>query len=229
MRKILTVLALVVSCTAFAQEYSFDYLISSNQRKVSDRFSLSPQPGTGAKKKWKQSHLVNCKTSDYDLLFFLDAYGTKNTTARIYHESAGRSHLYKLIPNQDRELGLALSYEGTRISDLKTFPEEKITVRKLDDLIFEITSGINELDSYKLTVLLEESSDDLTGSIRLDIPDYIEQQMITTLKSNLDPLKNYSINEYIIQYSPKTVWYVRTLATKLKYPVRVNIEDKKRL
>src|SRR5690606_18637230 len=107
--------------------------ISSNQRKVSDRFSLSPQPGTGAKKKWKQSHLVNCKTSDYDLLFFLDAYGTKNTTARIYHESAGRSHLYKLIPNQDRELGLALSYEGTRISDLKTFPEEKITVRKLDD------------------------------------------------------------------------------------------------
>src|SRR5690606_36004083 len=110
-----------------------------------------------------------------------------------------------------------------------TFPEEKITVRKLDDLIFEITSGINELDSYKLTVLLEESSDDLTGSIRLDIPDYIEQQMITTLKSNLDPLKNYSINEYIIQYSPKTVWYVRTLATKLKYPVRVNIEDKKRL
>ena len=174
----------------------------------------------------RMSHLVNSETSDYNLLLFLDPYGTKHTTARIDHENVGHYHYYKLIPTPSRVLGFALNYEGTRTYENKTVPELKVNVQKLEELIFQITAEESGKQKHVLTVLLQESADELTGSIRPDIPDYFKQQMIAALTRNLDPTKNYLISEYIIQNFPGRNFYVRTEAVKLKSPILVNIIER---
>lgn len=176
----------------------------------------------------QKSHLINSQNSDYRLLFYYDAYDKDRKTGSIGDEKNRLNHSYKLFPAQaGDDIGFRLGYVGTYPSNESGYRAVNVTVRKVKDMIYEITAEVSDSKKHKLTVFLQESPDDLTNTIRPDIPDQVKREMISQLKKQLDPDKNYFISEYVEQHIPGSTFHVRTEAKKLKVPLQVQIINKK--
>jgi hypothetical protein len=222
------IVTLLAGWSVFAQDYSFDYLITSTQRKVSKNHEFSPKANGEKRNKMQKSHLINAQNSDYRLLFYYDAYEKDRTTGSIGDEKNRLNHSYKLLPAKaGDDIGFRLGYVGTYPWNESGYRAVNVTVRKVKDMIYEITAELSNSKKHKLTVFLQESPDDLTNTIRPDVPDQVKREMISELKIHLDPDKNYFISEYITQYIPGSTFHVRTEAKKLKEPLQVQIINKK--
>ena len=226
-KRLFLAVGITVSLSAVAQHYAFDYLIISKHRTVSRNFELSVQPKALKGKGLKNSQLINSQNADYKLLFFFDAYNKDRKTGSIVDEKNKVAHGYKLYPaSQDDEIGFRLGYVGTYSRKDTEYSPTVEGVQKIGDMIYEITSSNNSKGKYKLTVRLSESPDDLLHSVRLEGLGF-QEDMISQLKKQLDPDKNYFISEYVEQHIPGSTFHVRTEAKKLKVPLQVQIINKK--
>src|SRR5690606_15705927 len=213
----------IVSITVYAQQYTFDYLIVRRGRAVPEKFELAPAAKKSDMRKMRNSHLINSKNSDYQLFMTFDAYPYDHKSQTFMDVTDKLNHSFRTYPVLlEKEVGFRLRHERLVDNDLTEF----ITVRKMKDMQYEITADTTGSGKVIITVLLRESTDDLTGGVVLEIPAPMLATMISELKRHLNPDKTYFISEYTSQRVSGPKVHVRMEAVKLTRPLVVHVNPK---
>lgn len=218
-KKLSVVLSVFTVQLASAQSYSFDYLIMSDQRSTSKNNEFTYDWELSEEKRMSGIHLINSQNPHLKLYL---QWGNEGLTAFLRDPERSIIHLFKVFKNPgETGVGFRLEYVDTIRSRKRIYKNRKVTVQKNNDFSYTINVEENGLRKNCITVTVQESNDDLTNAVRLDIPYETERDILIELKKKLDPERNYFITDYLQQYIPGSTFQIKTNAHKVNFTLKL--------
>lgn|SRR5690606_3492148 len=211
------------SAICLAQSYSFDYEITSMREQIKSPTDRSWFFGDSVPAK----RYINSKVPGISLSIY-KVYGKEGHEALLYDDNRKILHNFEVKQGRNDKHPDLHYLRSNRFKYPKKVGafDGKVHVRKIKHNVYEIIAEVTD-NKYNLYLNIEESDDDLTHDLlSFDGASNLTKKMISSLKVNLDPEKNYFFKEYVKQYVPGSTFHVVNEAVKTEFTV--TLPDTKR-
>jgi hypothetical protein len=240
MNRLLFILCSFASAHFFAQDYSFDYMVYQERQKLGnpdgEKFQGSViyqahKLNTAVAEKLLSSDMINA--SDPSVKLSIGYYDGK-LMATLSDTKRELFHTFYVFPDfRNKDTGFKLQHvRSARLgSSASKYKKEIHKVRKINDEVYEILSfdGVDaKTSNLSVKVNVVESTDDITNVLDVDAPLIKSARILEALKRELDPRKNYFINEHAISNGSGFTFYSKVTEAK-KINLKIDLPESPRM
>ena len=217
-KRFVTAVGIAASFSVTAQDYTFDYLITSEQQHLnSETYEVYPNSLFTMKHRGEPVNSQN-----QEIKFGFDQGMGGEQIAVIQDGNRQLRHYFKVIKDPGYGgPGFRLEYLRTKRYKKKEVPTGIFTIEQNSPLIYDIRVDVNETKKHHLTLNLVESDADLLNTFIIDGGGNIEPKIVAELKKKLDPEKNYLVSEYVSRYIPGATFHKSNVAKKINFTVNL--------
>ena len=204
------------SVAIFAQQYTFDYLITTEQNHLnSETYHVYRDSNFTLKFRERP---VNSKNPDIQFMF--DRIQGNQLTAIIQDGPRKLRHYFKVVMEPlYLHTGFRLEYMRTERYKEKYRPQAGFTIEAEKPMVYDVKMDLTSTKRYHLTLKLTESEDDLLNLFIIDGAPHVEPHIVTQLRAKLDPAKKYMVSEYVIRYMPGSTFHKFNKAKRINFTV----------